>query len=124
MENRNPFGDRLRALRHTADKTMGEVARALEVSVVYYSDVENGRRQPFPRESSRYEKLAQVLGGDAHELSDLAECSRKMIEINLTELKQDEVQVTLALARKLRDKSLSPEMIVQLKDLLKGTHGQ
>ena len=54
------FGDLLRKLRRKADKTLGDVARLLGVSVVYVSDVERGNRKPFSNE--RIVLIARFLG--------------------------------------------------------------
>ena len=40
-------GDTLRRTRHNAERTLGDVARLLDVSVVYVSDLERGNRRPF-----------------------------------------------------------------------------
>lgn len=56
------FGRLLRKLRTNANKSMGEVARYLEVSVVYVSDVEHGRRAPLVPE--KIVKVAEFLETD------------------------------------------------------------
>src|SRR5262249_31327640 len=44
------FGEMLRDARRKADKTLGQVARAIGVSIVYLSDVERGNRSPLSEE--------------------------------------------------------------------------
>src|SRR5690606_37068162 len=54
------FGDLLRAERKRAGRTIGELARQLEVSLPYLSDVELNRRPPM--KPDRIRKAAQFLG--------------------------------------------------------------
>ena len=72
------FGDTLRRTRQEAEKTLGDVARLLGVSVVYVSDVERGNRRPFSNE--RILKVARLLEADPAPLiaaADVAEgCHR------------------------------------------------
>ena len=41
------FGDYLRVLRINASLKMREAAESIGISVPYWSDVENGKRNPF-----------------------------------------------------------------------------
>ena len=53
------FGEYLTAKREEKDITLRELARKLEVSAPFLSDVEKNRRAPLTQE--RLEKLAEVL---------------------------------------------------------------
>lgn len=53
------FGKLLRSLREAAQVSMGALARHLEVSVTYISDVERGTRAPLSAE--RITKVAKFL---------------------------------------------------------------
>ena len=64
------FGKLFRELRKNAGKSMGEVARHLDVSVTYVSDVERGHRAPLTEE--RIFDAAAFLGIDPTELLDAA----------------------------------------------------
>lgn len=119
MGGRNPFGDHLRALRHEAQRSMGQIARAIDVSVVYFSDVENGRRPPFAYDPIRYKTLAEALNTDVKDLVSRAEEVRKL-EIDLSKMRKEDAQVTLALARKLKDRGFSQEELDRLRKLLNG----
>lgn len=76
---RRAFGERLRALRKKADKTLGDVAGVLNVSVVYVSDVERGNRPPL--RPDLIDKVAVELGGEAGELHKLAAEVRGAFEL-------------------------------------------
>lgn len=54
------FNELLRAERKRAGKTLGDVARALNVSLPYLSDVERGTRPPLSPE--RIQQVAALLG--------------------------------------------------------------
>jgi transcriptional regulator with XRE-family HTH domain len=60
----------LRACRKKADKTLGDLAQALDVSVVYVSDVERGNRPPF--RPDLIDTADAFLGANAAELHKLA----------------------------------------------------
>ena len=64
--SKSAFGSLLRQTRQAAKKPLGALARALDVSVVYVSDIERGNRAPFRAEL--IEKAADFLGVDAREL--------------------------------------------------------
>jgi transcriptional regulator with XRE-family HTH domain len=53
MENRPKFGELFRAARKRSGKTLGELARYLEVSLSYLSDVERSTRPPLSNERIR-----------------------------------------------------------------------
>jgi transcriptional regulator with XRE-family HTH domain len=66
------LGQRLRELRQNADLSLRDLGDKLKdpttntpVSAAFLSDIENGRR--FPSDDM-IEKLAEILGADAHEL--------------------------------------------------------
>jgi transcriptional regulator with XRE-family HTH domain len=59
------FGDRIREFREAKDKSLRELARELEVSAAFLSDVELGRRYPS---DDVLDKLAARLGTTADEL--------------------------------------------------------
>ena len=67
VDNR-AFGQLLRSLREGRRLSMSAVARAIQVSVVYYRDVERGTRRPFSSIKIDFAALATILGTDAGEL--------------------------------------------------------
>ena len=66
------FGEVLRSLRIKADKSMGQVARELGITTVYYSEVETGKKKPFPEGKVSYQKLASFLNTNRDELEQIA----------------------------------------------------
>ena len=53
------------------------------------------------------------------ELLDAAESSRKSVKLPLAGLGQQELKVTLALARELEDGTLTPEKLEEIREVLK-----
>lgn len=76
------FGERLRALRLERKVSMGELARSLNVSVPYISDVERGNRAPLTPD--RILATAKVLSISPDELLRLAAEAKGTIELPLT----------------------------------------
>lgn len=91
------FGERLRALRKKADRTLGDVAEVLGVSVVYVSDVERGNRPPL--RPDLIDKVAVVLGGDAGELHKLAAEVRGAFELRTDRMPERAKEFVAGLAR-------------------------
>ena len=98
------FGEFITVKREGKDFTLREMARILEVSAPYLSDVEKDRRNPF--DFDRLEKLASVLELDAGEkdyMFDLAGKGRKTVAPDLPEyiMERDYVSAALRTARDL-----------------------
>ncbi|MEI7893891.1 MAG: helix-turn-helix transcriptional regulator [Myxococcales bacterium] len=94
---RHAFGERLRELRKTANKTLGELAAILGVSIVYVSDVERGNRPPFRAEL--IEKIAASLGIDGTELHKLAAEGRGAFELRTDRIPERAHEFMAGLAR-------------------------
>src|SRR5579862_3406622 len=77
------FGEVLRRLRREAGKTIGDVARLLDVSTVYVSDVERGNRKPFTR--GRILEIAKCLEKDPSELLKASDRERGVIEYDISD---------------------------------------
>jgi len=120
MQKPNRFGDRLRELRISARRTMGQVAREMGISTVYYSDVERGRRNPFPMDKVSYQSLAAFIGADLKELESLATAQRNRVQIDLDTANFETRHVAVALARRLSDESLTQEQIEEIRRILEG----
>lgn len=73
------FGEVLRGLREEAGLRLGEFAERLGVSKTYLSDVELGRRAPFPAKTIRI--AATLLGVDPHYLLAKAAEARGAFEL-------------------------------------------
>ena len=115
----HPYGERVFEARMTVRKGLREVARALEVTPTYLSDIEQGRRNPPPEEKVRLH--GQILGIDYDTLARLAQLSRKAVELAIptqdSGLKERQ-ELALALARNWE--GLSEEMARSIHDLLGG----
>ena len=96
-DRRRPFGERLRALRKKADKTLGDLAEVLEVSVVYVSDVERGNRPPF--RPDLIDKAAGFLAADAADLHKLAAEVRGAFELRTDRMPERAREFVAGLAR-------------------------
>ena len=109
------FGRKFRRWRKEAGLTMGDVARRLELSIPYISDIERGTRPP-PR-PELLEKAARIIGQDPHDVFIAAAQSRGRYELSATPTpKHQEVGASL-----LRSwEGLSPEKLEEIERVLKG----
>ncbi len=87
------FGKTLRCLRTQAGKSMGELARYLEVSVPYLSDVERGNRAPLTTQN--IVKAAQFFNIDPQPLLEAAVEWRGHVELEAPAGRAREVGVSL-----------------------------
>ena len=90
------FGKLLRRVREAAGVSMGALARYLEVSVTYLSDVERGTRAPLT--SDRIEKTAGLLKlspAKVRELDAAAGEARGYFELGITTPTSREVGASL-----------------------------
>jgi len=94
---KNRFGKLLRKLRIGAGRSIGEVARHLEVSTVYVSDVERGVRSPFTAE--RIRQAAQFLGVPPGQLLIAAALQKKVFEFDVSGATPTELRALSGMAR-------------------------
>ena len=97
------FGEVLHLLREKKDVTLRELARKINVSAPFLSDVEKGRRAPLTAE--RLEAAAQALNlnkEEEQELYDAAGRQRKTIAPDLPDYIMEREYVSAAL-RTARD---------------------
>lgn len=64
---RMTLGERIRELRQSADKSLRELAKEVEVSAAFLSDIELGKRYPS---DDVLRKIAKRLGTSIEELSE------------------------------------------------------
>ena len=98
------FGEYLTAKREEKDITLRELARKLEVSAPFLSDVEKNRRAPLTQE--RLEKLAEVLSlsvEEKAEMYDIVGRQKGSVAPDLPEyiIERDYVSAALRTARDL-----------------------
>ena len=111
------FGDVLRQFRREANKTLGDVARMLEVSTVYLSDVERGNRKPFTRE--RILKIAKFLHKDSGPLLQAADRERGVIEYDIKHAGSLEAEVVGGLVTGLARGGISEKQLLDIQQILK-----
>lgn len=89
-----------RESRLAAKKTMGDVARLMDVSVAYVSDVERGTRPPFSPDRIRKASTAFGFGGEKLEglLAEAAAC-RGAFELGTENATEKHMTVGAALMR-------------------------
>ena len=113
------FGEVLRRTRQDAGMTLGNVARLLEISVVYVSDVERGNRKPFSNE--RILKVASYLNADPAPLITAADVEKGVIEYDISKAKPLEAAVVGDLVSGLARGGVTDEQLEKIKIILKDT---
>lgn len=112
------FGDLLRKERRKADKTLGNVARLLGVSVVYLSDVERGNRKPLSNE--RIVTIAAFLKIDPAALMEAADRERGYIEYDIRKARPLEADVVGGLVAGLARGGVTDEQLHNIQKILNG----
>ena len=112
------FGDLLRRLRRGADKTLGDVARELDVSVPYLSDVERSNRKPF--NTDRLMKLALFLRADSAVLIEAADREKGFIEYDIRRASPLQADVVGGLVAGLARGGVSDEKLEHIRSILNG----
>ena len=111
------FGDTLRRTRQSAEKTLGNVAKMLGVSVVYVSDVERGNRRPFGNE--RILKIADYLKTDPVPLISAADFEKGVIEYDISKSNQLEAEVVGDLVSGLARGGVTEDQLEKIRFILK-----
>lgn len=119
---RERFGDLLRRLRRKSNKTLGDVARKLGVSIVYLSDVERGNRKPFT--ADRLVTLAQYLDTDPMELIEAAGRERGIIEYDIRKARPLEANVVGGLVAGLARGGITDEQLESIRKILNPSQGE
>ncbi len=111
------FGDALRKARHRAKKTLGDIAKLLDVSVVYISDVERGNRRPFGNE--RIIKIARFVKTDPAPLIAAADLERGVIEYDIKNADPFEASVVGDLVSGLARGGITEDQLQKIREILK-----
>ena len=114
------FGDSLRKARRHAEKTLGDVAKLLHVSVVYVSDVERGNRRPFNNE--RILKIARLVNTDPAPLIAAADVERGVIEYDIAKGKPLEAEVVGDLVSGLARGGVTNDQLQNILKILKDSN--
>jgi transcriptional regulator with XRE-family HTH domain len=112
------FGDLLRKQRRKAEKTLGDIADLLGLSVVFVSDVERGNREPFTND--RIVKIAAYLNVDPTPLMEAADRERGFIEYDIRKARPLEADVVGGLVAGLARGGVSDEQLHKIRDVLNG----
>jgi transcriptional regulator with XRE-family HTH domain len=110
------FGKVLRQYRRDADKTLGDIARLLDVSAVYISDVERGNRKPFARE--RILRIAEYLSKDPEPLLTAADNEKGVIEYDIKNASALEAKVVGGLVTGLARGGITEGQLNQIQQIL------
>lgn len=97
MSNPKPFGKLIRELRTEAGITLSQVADALDVSIVYVSDVERGKRPPFV--PAKIRALANLLRESTTALLERAARERSSFEFDVSRAGPAQIEALACLAR-------------------------
>ncbi len=110
------FGNTLRKARRNAERTLGDIAKLLDVSVVYVSDVERGNRRPFSNE--RILKIAKFVETDPDPLIAAAAAERGAIEYDINKAKPLEASVLRGLVSGLARGGVTDDQLKRIKKIL------
>ena len=108
------FSTRFREERRKAGKTLGDVARHLEKSTSYISDIERGNRMPLREDDIR--KFAELMGIEAEPLCVLAAESRGAFTLGTEGISPKARRVGAALMREWAE--LDDEKLSKIEALL------
>jgi transcriptional regulator with XRE-family HTH domain len=121
-ENPNPdstFAHFIRASRIALQKTMGQVSRDLGITVVYYSEVEAGKKPAFPDGKVDYSILAKALNVSHFTLKRIAEMDREKRQIiKAFGCSQESADLAVAFGRRLNNNDLSEKQIGKIRRIL------
>ncbi len=117
-----PFGTELRRLRNEVRMTLVELAKPLNWSIVYLSDIERGRRNP-PKPDDIV-MLLTTLGrmDDLDEMLRLADASRSSVRFDLEANRQNKealADMLFALKRQVDQDRLESGIIESIRKMLK-----
>lgn len=92
------FGAKVRKIREQKKISMADVAKAMNASVVYVSDIERGRRNPPVGE--KLHQMAYILEIDPKEVEEWARKERLKVELDLGARTDQVSRAALMLARR------------------------
>lgn len=107
------FGELLRKVRVDAQRSLGEVARHLGVSVVYLSDVERGRRGPLSLQ--KIIDAASFLGVRPLPLLKSAAQHRGSFDLDVTDYPDSAFELLSSLARGKRSDEIYQQLLQALE---------
>lgn len=113
------FAAFIRQARVRLQKTMGQIARDLGITVVYYSEVEAGKKAAFPDGKVDYRILASSLEIPEFNLKRVAEIDRERRQIIKAFGCSDEsADLAVAFGRRLNNNALSDKQKLKIRRIL------
>ncbi|HEY8272597.1 MAG TPA: helix-turn-helix transcriptional regulator [Pseudobdellovibrionaceae bacterium] len=113
------FASFLRRNRIATRKTMGQLARELGITVVYYSEVEAGRKPAFPDKKVDYEILASSLGTTENQIKKIADLDREKRQIlKVFECDHSSADLAVAFGRRLSKNDLTAKQLSKIHKIL------
>ena len=116
------FGTTLRLLRRNKGRTLGETARALNISTVHLSDIERGNRRPLDK--TQIEELAKWLEVDGTPLLKHTGREGTITEYHISNAPALEADVLTALISRLICGAVSETQLQEMQSVLDRTPGQ
>jgi transcriptional regulator with XRE-family HTH domain len=110
------LGDLIHQERIQKEMTMSKLAKASKVSIMYISDLENGKR--FPTRGESLNRIAACLQLNPKVLLEAASYSKLQNSIQGSASKI--AQGKLALARKIISSNLDPDKVKRITSILEG----
>lgn len=118
------FAECIRSLRIKAGKSMGQVARELKISTVYWSEVEAGKKPAFPPGKVEMALLAEVLQASVDVLRLTAESDRQKRKVQKAfPCEEQYEELALAFGRRLTNKDLTDAQMRRIQDILNTKEG-
>ncbi len=113
------FASFLRRSRINANKTMGQLARELGITVVYYSEVEAGRKPAFPDKKVDYGVLASSLNTTENQIKKIAGIDREKRQIlKVFDCDHATADLAVAFGRRLSKNDLSTKQLDKIRKIL------
>jgi len=101
------FGALLEKHRKRRGLTLSAVAKAIGVSLVYYRDVELGKRRAFSTVSVNFDKLGKLLDIDGQKLHLAAAAERGQLEFDFQSAGREERIFAVLVAQSLANKRMT-----------------
>lgn len=113
------FAESLRQARIRLQKTMGQVARELGITIVYYSEVEAGKKPAFPEKKVSYFTLAKILETSEQNLKSIAQLDREKRNMQKAfSCRPEQAQLAVSFGRRLSNNDLSEKQILKIQNIL------
>lgn len=118
------FGDFIRSLRIQMGKSMGQVARELGISTVYWSEVESGKKPAFPPGKVAAARLAEVLATSEEVIRQVADADRSKRKLTKAlECETEHADLLVTFGRRVSKKDLTETQLRKIRDILNNKEG-